>query len=95
MTVDTHGPTPASSILPKQAITQAIAAPNMPVAWPKLRDSEKMPPPIEPTTIPVGVRNGSFWAALTVSSMLSIPSRDDSASKSARPDSIENPVAIA
>ncbi|GAA3212068.1 hypothetical protein GCM10010468_31150 [Actinocorallia longicatena] len=45
--------------MPTPAITQAITAPNTPVAWAKFRGSENTPAPtIDPTTIAVRVGNG-------------------------------------
>src|SRR5215472_4576248 len=53
--------TNASISIPVPAITQAISAPNTPVARAKLRGSEKTPAPtIDPTTIAISVVSGNF-----------------------------------
>ena len=50
--------------MPPAAMHQAIIAPNGPVAFPKVRGSEKMPAPIiDPTTIAVKENNGIFCTA--------------------------------
>src|SRR5215831_8760353 len=53
--------TNASISMPVPAITQAIRAPNPPVARAKLRGREKTPAPtIDPTTIAISVVSGNF-----------------------------------
>src|SRR5262249_43657928 len=49
--------------MPKPAIAHAISAPYTPVAWAKLRGSEKTPAPtMDPTTMAASVISGSFSA---------------------------------
>jgi hypothetical protein len=53
--------TNASISIPAPAMTQAISAPNPPVARAKLRGSEKTPAPtIDPTTMAVSVVSENF-----------------------------------
>jgi hypothetical protein len=52
--------------MPPAAINHAMIAPNGPVAFPKVRGSEKMPEPtIDPTTIPVSANSDNFCTDLS------------------------------